>query len=120
MGKVNLHFDTSSLVINILMAILGCFSDFFLLYLLQTELLPLNKLIMDALVERIVKAENFTEEEATKKLNLIYVKMNGASISSFVDEYTEWLMDVKKMNFKSILKMTDLELHDIYVNEYKE
>ena len=75
---------------------------------------------MDKLIERIANEENFTWAKAKEKLNLIYVKMTVADIKSFQDEFTTWLMDVKKLNFKAILKTPDTELHDIFVNEFKK
>ena len=49
-----------------------------------------------------------------------YIKMNQSEIKSFVDEYTNWLMTEKKMNYKSILQTPDRQLHDIFETEFKK
>ncbi len=74
---------------------------------------------MDKLTERIMTNDSLDETEANAKLNLIYIKMQHSDIKQFVDEFTEWLMVEKEMNYKAILQTPDSELHDIYLNEYK-
>lgn len=74
---------------------------------------------MDNLIAKIINNDGLNETEAKAKLNLIYIKMEQSDIKEFVDEYTEWLMNEKKLNYKAILKTPDIELHDIYVKEYK-
>ena len=69
---------------------------------------------MDKLTEMIMTNDGLNETEAKAKLNLIYIKMNQSEIKSFVDEYTNWLMTEKKMNYKSILQTPDRQLHDIF------
>ena len=75
---------------------------------------------MDKMIEKIAQAEGFSWADAEVKLNLIYHKMNGAEIKSFHDEFMVWLMDRKKMNYKSILKTAPDKLHEIFVNEFKK
>ncbi|MBR2771979.1 MAG: hypothetical protein IKH44_03570 [Bacteroidales bacterium] len=74
---------------------------------------------MDKLTEDIIKNDGLTETEAKAKLNLIYIKMNQSEIKEFVDEYTEWLMTEKGMNYKAILQTPDHQLHDLYLFEFK-
>lgn len=74
---------------------------------------------MDKLTEKIMANDGLNETEAKAKLNLIYIKMNQSGIKGFVDEFTDWLMTEKQMNYKAILQTSDTQLHDIYVNEYK-
>lgn len=74
---------------------------------------------MEHIVERIARSENFTEEKARKKLNLIYVKMNAAGVRQFVDEFIDWLMEKRQLNFKQILKTPDKELFETFEKEYK-
>ena len=75
---------------------------------------------MDKLTEMIMPNDGLNETEAKAKLNLIYIKMNQSEIKSFVDEYTNWLMTEKKMNYKSILQTPDRQLHDIFETEFKK
>ena len=75
---------------------------------------------MDKLTEMIMNNDGRNETEAKAKLNLIYIKMNQSEIKSFVDEYTNWLMTEKKMNYKSILQTPDRQLHDIFETEFKK
>ena len=75
---------------------------------------------MDKLVEMIKTNDGLNETEAKAKLNLIYIKMNQSEIKDFVDEYTEWLMTSKKLNYKSILQTPDRQLHDIFETEFKK
>ncbi|MBR3493113.1 MAG: hypothetical protein IKH44_12535 [Bacteroidales bacterium] len=75
---------------------------------------------MDKLTEMIMTNDGLNETEAKAKLNLIYIKMNQSEIKSFVDEYTNWLMTEKKMNYKSILQTPDRQLHDIFETEFKK
>lgn len=74
---------------------------------------------MDKLVEMIKTNDGLNETEAKAKLNLVYIKMNQSEIKDFVDEYTEWLMTEKKLNYKAILQTPDRELHDIFETEFK-
>lgn len=75
---------------------------------------------MDKLTEMIMTNDGLNETEAKAKLNLIYIKMNQSEIKSFVDEFTNWLMTEKKMNYKSILQTPDRQLHDIFETEFKK
>ena len=74
---------------------------------------------MDKLTEAIIKNDGLSETEAKAKLNLIYIKMNQSEIKEFVDEYVDWLMNEKKLNYKAILQTPDLQLHDMYMLEFK-
>ena len=74
---------------------------------------------MDKLVDRIIANDGLNETDAKAKLNLIYIKMNQAEIKDFVDEYTEWLMNEKQLNYKAILQTPDIKLHDIFEKEFK-
>ena len=74
---------------------------------------------MDKLTEMIKTNDGLNETEAKAKLNLVYIKMNQSEIRDFVDEYTEWLMTEKKLNYKAILQTPDRQLHDIYETEFK-
>ena len=74
---------------------------------------------MDKLVEAIIKNDGLSETEAKAKLNLIYIKMGQSEIKTFVDEYVDWLMREKKLNYKAILQTPDSQLHDMFVSEFK-
>lgn len=74
---------------------------------------------MDKLTAAIMENDGLNETEAKAKLNLIYIKMNQSEIKQFVDEFIEWLMTEKKMNYKAILQTPDHQLHDMYLFEYK-
>ena len=74
---------------------------------------------MDKLTQRIMTNDGLTETEAKAKLNLIYIKLNQSEIKDFQDEYIEWLMTEKKLNYKAILQTPDHNLHDIYLSEFK-
>ena len=74
---------------------------------------------MDKLVEAIIKNDGLSETEAKAKLNLIYIKMNQSGIKSFHDEYIDWLMTEKKLNYKAILQTPDHQVHDMYLFEFK-
>ena len=74
---------------------------------------------MDKLTADIIKNDGLTETEAKAKLNLMYIKMNQSEIKEFVDEYIEWLMTEKKLNYKAILQTPDHQLHDLYLLEFK-
>ena len=74
---------------------------------------------MDKLTEMIKANDGLNETEAKAKLNLIYIKMGQSEIKEFVDEYIDWLMTEKKMNYKGILQMSDHELHDMFLFEFK-
>ena len=75
---------------------------------------------MDKLTHRIMTNDGLNETEAKAKLNLIYIKMNQSEIKEFVDEYIDWLMTDKQMNYKAILQTPDAELHEIFVTEFKK
>lgn len=74
---------------------------------------------MDKLTEMIKTNDGLNETEAKAKLNLIYIKLQQSDIKQFADEFTEWLMKEKGMNYKAILQKPDTELHGIFMNEYK-
>jgi hypothetical protein len=74
---------------------------------------------MDKLTGLIIANDGLNETEAKAKLNLIYIKMNQSEIKEFVDEYIDWLMNVKKLNYKAILQTSDIELHDMFLREFK-
>lgn len=74
---------------------------------------------MDKLSGMITANDGLNETEAKAKLNLIYIKMGQSEIKDFVDEYTEWLMTEKKLNYKAILQTPDHQLHDMYLFEFK-
>ena len=74
---------------------------------------------MDKLTEEIIKNDGLNETEAKAKLNLIYIKMQQSDIKDFVDEYVEWLMKEKKLNYKAILQTPDKQLHDMFAAEFK-
>ena len=74
---------------------------------------------MDKLTETIIKNDGLTETEAKAKLNLIYIKMGQSEIKTFVDEYIDWLMTEKKLNYKAILQTPDQQLHDMYDTDFK-
>jgi hypothetical protein len=74
---------------------------------------------MDKLTGLIIANDGLNETEAKAKLNLLYIKMNQSGIKSFNDEYIEWLMTEKKLNYKAILQTPDLQLHDIFDAEFK-
>ena len=75
---------------------------------------------MDKLTEMIMANDGLNETEAKAKLNLIYIKMNQSEIKNFVDEYTNWLMTEKKLNYKAILQTPDRQLHDIFEKKNKK
>ena len=74
---------------------------------------------MDKLVESIIKNDGLNETEAKAKLNLIYIKMNQSEVKEFVDEYVDWLMTEKELNYKAILQTPDHQLHDMFLFEFK-
>ena len=74
---------------------------------------------MDKLTQLIINNDGLNETEAKAKLNLIYIKMNQSGIKTFVDEYIEWLMTEKKLNYKAILQTPDIKLTEIYQTEFK-
>lgn len=74
---------------------------------------------MDKLTQLIIDNDGLNEAEAKAKLNLIYIKMNQSGIKAFVDEYIEWLMTEKKLNYKAILQTPDIKLTEIYQAEFK-
>ena len=74
---------------------------------------------MDKLTGLIIANDGLNETEAKAKLNLLYIKMNQSGIKSFNDEYIEWLMTEKKLNYKAILQTPDNQVHDMYLSEFK-
>ena len=74
---------------------------------------------MDKLTEKIMNNDGLNETDAKAKLNLLYIKMNQSGIKNFNDEYIEWLMTEKKLNYKAILQTPDSQLHDIFDAEFK-
>ena len=74
---------------------------------------------MDSLTAKIMSNDGLNETEAKAKLNLMYIKLNHSEIKEFNDEFINWLMDEKKMNYKSILQTNDHQLHDLYLFEFK-
>lgn len=74
---------------------------------------------MDKLIQAIIVKDGLAEIEAKAKLNLIYIKMNQSEIKEFVDEYVDWLMTEKKLNYKAILQTPDHQLHDMFLFEFK-
>ena len=75
---------------------------------------------MDKLTAMIMANDGLNETDAKAKLNLIYIKMGQSDIKDFVDEYIDWLMNVKKLNYKAILQTPDQRLHEMFEGEYKE
>ena len=74
---------------------------------------------MDKLTAMIMANDGLNETEAKAKLNLIYIKMGQSGIKSFVDEFTNWLMTEKKLNYKAILQTPDQKLHDLFEGELR-
>ena len=75
--------------------------------------------IMEKLIARIMTNDGLNETEAKAKLNLMYIKMNQSEIKTFEDEFIDWLMTEKGMNYKAILQTPDHQLHDIFLFEFK-
>ena len=74
---------------------------------------------MEKLIARIMTNDGLNETEAKAKLNLMYIKMNQSEIKNFADEFIEWLMAEKGMNYKAILQTPDHQLHDMFLFEFK-
>ena len=74
---------------------------------------------MDNLTEAIINNDGLSETEAKAKLNLIYIKMGQSDVKEFVNEYVQWLMTEKKLNYKAILQTPDQQIHDMFVSEFK-
>ena len=74
---------------------------------------------MDKLIARIMTNDGLNETEAKAKLNLMYIKMNQSEIKNFADEFIDWLMTEKGMNYKAILQTPDHQLHDMFLFEFK-
>ena len=74
---------------------------------------------MDKLTEMIMTNDGLNETDAKAKLNLIYIKMGQSEIKTFVDEYIDWLMTEKKLNYKAILQTPDQQLHDMFDTDFK-
>ena len=74
---------------------------------------------MDRLTAKIMSNDGLNETEAKAKLNLLYIKMGQSEIRNFVDEFIDWLMTERQMNYKAILQTSDHQLHDLYLFEFK-
>ena len=76
---------------------------------------------METLIELLKQQqEGYDDIKAEKKLSLYYHKAHAAGIESFLDEFFEWLLLTKQMDYKEIMKMSHQELHDLYELEYKK
>lgn len=76
---------------------------------------------MENLIELLKQQqEGYDDIKAEKKLSLYYHKAHAAGIESFLDEFFEWLLINKNMDYKDIMKMTHEDLHDIYEKEFKK
>ena len=76
---------------------------------------------MENLIELLKQQqEGYDDIKAEKKLSLFYHKAHAAGINSFLDEFFEWLLMTKQMDYKEIMKMEHQELHDLYELEYKK
>ena len=76
---------------------------------------------MENLIELLKQQqEGYDDIKAEKKLSLFYHKAHAAGINSFLDEFFEWLLLKKQMDYKEIMKMEHQELHDLYELEYKK
>ena len=76
---------------------------------------------MENLIELLKQQqEGYDDIKAEKKLSLYYHKAHAAGIESFLDEFFEWLLLTKQMDYKEIIKMSHQELHDLYELEYKK
>lgn len=76
---------------------------------------------MENLIELLKQQqEGYDDIKAEKKLSLFYHKAHAAGINSFLDEFFEWLLLTKQMDYKEIMKMEHQELHDLYELEYKK
>ena len=68
---------------------------------------------MENLIELLKQQqEGYDDIKAEKKLSLFYHKAHAAGINSFLDEFFEWLLLTKQMDYKEIMKMEHQELHD--------
>ncbi len=76
---------------------------------------------MENLIELLKQQqEGYDDIKAEKKLSLFYHKAHAAGIESFLDEFFEWLLINRQMDYKEIMKMSHQELHDLYELEYKK
>lgn len=76
---------------------------------------------MENLIELLKQQqEGYDDIKAEKKLSLFYHKAHAAGIETFLDEFFEWLLVERQMDYKEIMKMTDHDLHDLYELEYKK
>ena len=76
---------------------------------------------MENLIELLKQQqEGYDDIKAEKKLSLFYHKAHAAGINSFLDEFFEWLLLTKQMDYKDIMKMEHQELHDLYELEFKK
>ena len=78
-----------------------------------------NTRTMEKIVELIMKNDGLDETEAKLKANLLYIKLNQAEVKDYHDEYIEWLMTEKNLNYKAILQTSDHDLHELYISEFK-
>lgn len=74
---------------------------------------------MEKLITLLKTQQNYDDNKAEKKLNLFYHKAHSAGIETFLEEYFEWLLLVKEMDYKTIMRMNDHDLHDLYLTEFK-
>ena len=97
-----------------------------LFYLYICEFLPqIIKLKKNSYMENLIELlkqqqEGYDDIKAEKKLSLFYHKAHSAGIESFLDEFFEWLLLTKQMDYKAIMRMSDHDLHDMYELEYKK
>ena len=76
---------------------------------------------MENLIELLKQQqEGYDDIKAEKKLSLFYHKAHSAGIESFLDEFFEWLLITKQMDYKAIMRMSDHDLHNMYELEYKK
>lgn len=74
---------------------------------------------MEKLIELLKRQRNYDDNKAEKKLNLFQHKAHSAGIETFLEEYFEWLLLVKELDYKTIMRMNDHALHDLYLNGFK-
>lgn len=75
---------------------------------------------MENLIELLKQQEGYDDIKAEKKLSLFYHKAHAAGIETFLDEFFEWLLVTKNLDYKFIMRMNDHDLHDLYELEYKK
>ena len=65
---------------------------------------------MENLIELLKQQqEGYDDIKAEKKLSLFYHKAHAAGIESFLDEFFEWLLINRQMDYKEIMKMSHHE-----------